>query len=67
MVMPELPYGLGCPICPYYVEVSEEDPDASLSELYTHIWGKHTAYDRAAVNALLAKAVELTEAEAAER
>jgi hypothetical protein len=62
-----LPYALGCPSCRYFVEVSEEDADASLSELGNHIFGKHVGYDRAETNQLLAKAYELTEAEAASR
>lgn len=35
---PESLDDLGCPLCEYVVEVSEEDPDASLSEMYNHIW-----------------------------
>lgn len=65
--MPELPYALGCPSCSYVVEVSEVDPDASLSELHNHIFSKHTGYDRRESLKLLAKACELTEAEAAIR
>lgn len=65
--MDKMIYGLGCPSCPYYVEVSEEDPDASLSELGNHIFGKHAGYDRAETNRLLAQAVELSEIQAATR
>ena len=65
--MPDLPYALGCPSCPYYVEVSEEDPDASLSELHNHLFDKHAGYERKAALALLAEAVELTEAGAVSR
>ena len=65
--MTYLPYALGCPSCPHYVEVSEEDADASLSELYDHIFSKHAGYDRAKVGPLLAQARKLTEAEAATR
>lgn len=60
----DLPYALGCPSCRYFVEVSEEDADASLSELGNHIFGKHAGYDRGETNRLLAKARELTEEEA---
>lgn len=56
----DLPYALGCPSCPYFVEVSPEDSDASLSELSRHIFSRHAGYDRAKVNKLLAKARELT-------
>ncbi len=66
-MMPDLSYGLGCPSCRYFVEVSEEDPDASLSELYGHIFSKHAGYKKAETYQLLAKAVELTEAQAAAR
>jgi hypothetical protein len=61
----DLPYALGCPECPYYVEVSEVDPDASLSELHGHILGGHAAHSFEIADQMLAKARELTEAEAA--
>jgi hypothetical protein len=32
---------LECPECPERIEVSEEDPDASLSDLWAHL-GTHT-------------------------
>lgn len=28
---------LTCPSCPLTIEVSDEDPDASLSEMYDHL------------------------------
>lgn len=62
----DLPFALGCPSCRYFVEVSEEDADASLSELGDHIFG-HACYDRGETNRLLAKARELTEEEARAR
>lgn len=62
-----LPYALGCPSCPYYVEVSEEDPAATMSELYRHIFGDHAGYDRDQTHRLLAKAQELTAGQAAKR
>ena len=30
-------YLLPCPVCPVEIEVSEEDPDASLSDLWDHL------------------------------
>jgi hypothetical protein len=63
----ELTYGLGCPSCRFYVEVSQEDPDASLSELGNHIFSKHAGCDRDETNRLLAQAVELSESQAATR
>lgn len=63
----ELTYALGCPSCRYYVEVSEEDPDASLSELGNHIFARHAGCDRGEANRLLAQAVELSEIQAAAR
>jgi hypothetical protein len=30
-----------CPSCPQQFEVSEEDPDATLSDLWAHL-GRHT-------------------------
>lgn len=56
----DLPYALGCPTCTFHVEVSEEDPDASLSYLYDHIFSQHAGYDRQKANQLLAKARDLT-------
>ncbi len=61
--MSDLPYALGCPTCTYHVVVSEVDPDASLSELSSHIFDRHACYNRARTNRMLAKARELTEAE----
>ncbi|MFI5934757.1 hypothetical protein [Actinoplanes sp. NPDC051494] len=63
----DLPYALGCPSCTFYVEVSEEDADSSLSFLADHLFSKHAGYDRTKVGPPLAKAVELTEDEAAAR
>lgn len=57
--MAELPFALGCPTCPYEVEVSEEDPDASLSELHNHIFWKHAPHDREKTGRLLANAREV--------
>lgn len=64
--MPEIPFALGCPSCSHYVEVSTEDPDASLSELYGHIFRSHASYSQAKTYDLLAKAAGLTKAEAAD-
>lgn len=36
---------LYCPQCPEAVEVSEEDPDGSLSDLWSHL-GTHTHDER---------------------
>jgi hypothetical protein len=58
--MTNLPYALGCPSCDHYVEVSVEDPDASLSELGNHIFDRHAGYDRRKANELLVRARELT-------
>lgn len=63
----DLPYGLGCPKCTYWVEVSEEDADASLSELSDHIFSKHAGYRRDVSMRILAGARELTAAQAARR
>lgn len=65
--MPELPYALGCPSCRYYVEVSKDGADASLSDLADHIFWKHAPHNHEQSGQLLAKAVELTEAEAVSR
>lgn len=54
---PDLPYALGCPSCVFHVEVSDEDPDASLSYLAGHIFE---------TNKLLAEARELTAEEVAQ-
>jgi hypothetical protein len=62
-----LPYALGCPACRYYEVVSEIDPDASLSELYHHLFNKHADYSRVVTNQMLTDARELTAAEAADR
>jgi len=65
----DLPYAVGCPSCDFYVEVSEADPDASLSELSRHIRRFHVRGSQGAdwANKLLAKARELTEEEVAAR
>lgn len=63
----DVPYALGCPACPYFVEVSEEDPDASLSKLHSHLFVRHAGADRGESDRLLAKAADLTEAQAATR
>jgi hypothetical protein len=65
--MSDLPYALGCPSCRHFEVVSEADPDASLSELASHIFGNHGCYEPALTHQMLAKASELTEAEAAVR
>ena len=39
---------LGCAHCPALVEVSEEDPDSSLSEAAAHQRSRHGAPDFAA-------------------
>lgn len=65
--MPELPYALGCPSCHYYAEVSEEDPDATLSEMREHLFSKHAGYRHEVAMGLLARVRELTEAEAVAR
>jgi hypothetical protein len=49
MIMP-------CPECPERIEVSEEDPDGSLSDLWAHL-GRH-AHDRAARMKLFIQAQE---------
>ncbi len=46
---------LPCPVCPVEVEVSEEDPDASLSDLWSHL-GQHEWEDRHARNILFVEA-----------
>jgi hypothetical protein len=63
----DLPYGIGCPSCHAWLVVSDEDPDASVSDLHDHIYWTHAPSDPVKTNQLLAKAVELTEAEAAKR
>jgi hypothetical protein len=63
--MNALPYALGCPSCVFYVEVSEVDPDASMGELYNHVFWEHAPHDRDKTHRLLAKARELTAAEVA--
>jgi hypothetical protein len=63
----ELSYALGCPRCPYFAEVSEVDPDATLSEMWDHLFSKHADYDRTLVSVLLAEVEELTQAEAVSR
>lgn len=65
--MGELPYALGCPSCPYWVQVSKEDADASLSDLANHIFWKHAPHNHEESDRLLALAVELTKSKAASR
>ncbi len=60
-----LPYALGCPSCPYFIEVSDVDPDASLSDMHSHLRWRHPS--DGTPNQLLAKVQELTPAEAAAR
>lgn len=40
-----MPDHLTCPACPFDVEVSTEDPDASLSYMFDHILARHAAYN----------------------
>lgn len=47
---------LPCPACPEHIEVSEEDPDASLSDLWSHL-GYH-AWDHENRMKLFIKAQE---------
>jgi hypothetical protein len=61
--MTDLPYALGCPSCTYHVEVSPEDPAATMSELYNHVFWEHAPHNRDLTNRLLAQARELTAAE----
>lgn len=35
-----------CPFCPFAVEVSEEDQDASFSEILSHIRWRHPEEDQ---------------------
>lgn len=56
---PAMPDALGCPKCTHVVEVSEEDADASVSDLYHHIFDRHANYDQPATYALLAKARQI--------
>lgn len=63
----ELPFGLGCPECRYWVPVSTVDPDASLSGLYGHMFERHAAGNRESAEHLLARSADLTRAEAAAR
>lgn len=65
--MTDLPYAIGCPSCRHFEVVSEADPDASLSELGSHIFGAHACYEPALTNQMLAQARELTQAEAVSR
>jgi hypothetical protein len=58
----DLPYALGCPVCGYHVVVSVEDPDASMSVMYTHLFA-HVRVSHQA-NQLLAKVRDLTVEEA---
>lgn len=59
----ELAFALGCPRCSFYAEVSEEDPDATLSYVLDHLFSNHAGYDRRRAMAMLAQVTELTEAE----
>jgi hypothetical protein len=61
--MTDLPYALGCPSCAYHVEVSVEDPAATMSELYNHVFWEHAPHNRDLTRQLLAKARDLTAAE----
>lgn len=61
----DVPYGMGCPSCSFTIEVSTEDPDASLSYMHSHIFDRHSGYDRPESNRLLAQVRDLTEAEMA--
>ena len=56
-----LPFALGCPSCVFHVEVSTVDPDASLSELYNHVFWTHAPHDQQKTHELLAKARDLEE------
>lgn len=57
--MTDLPFALMCPQCPHSVEVSEDDPDATLSEMYDHIFSRHANYQRARTDQLLARVREV--------
>jgi hypothetical protein len=63
--MTDLPYALGCPSCTHFEVVSEADPDASVSELSSHIFNRHADYDYRKTNELLNQARDLTEMEVA--
>ncbi len=65
--MTALPYALGCPSCTHRIVVSPDDPDASLSEMFEHIYPAHGDYNPTRTYELLAKARELSEKEAAGR
>lgn len=65
--MAEPMYALGCPRCPQFAVVSSEDPDATLSAMWDHLFAYHADYNRDLVAVLLADVEELTEAEAGER
>lgn len=60
--MTDLPYALGCPSCRHFEVVSEVDPDASVSDLSSHIFNQHADYDYRKTNELLGQARDLTEA-----
>lgn len=62
--MSDLPYAIGCPSCTHHVEVSATDPAASMSEMYNHIFWEHAPHNRDLTFELLAKARDLTAAEA---
>jgi hypothetical protein len=51
MIIPET---IPCPRCPVVLTVSEEDPDATLSDLWSHL-GRHTP-DRAEQERLFVQA-----------
>jgi len=57
--MTDLPFALMCPQCRFVVEVSEEDPDATVSYAYEHILQQHADYDRARAEKLLAQLREV--------
>ncbi len=57
--MTGLPFALMCPQCRHSVEVSEEDPDSTLSDMYEHIFSSHADYQRARTEQLLARLREV--------
>jgi hypothetical protein len=65
--MTALPFALGCPSCRHYEQVSTVDPDASLSELYAHIFSNHADFERGTADRLLTKVTDLTAAQATTR
>ena len=63
----KIPYAIGCPRCREWMEVSEVDADATLSEMREHLFVRHAGYRHDAVGPLLAKVTELTRNQAARR